>query len=361
MKKEDSQKKEDNTKRIKKKIAILTPTFSEFSGIDRVVEGEAEEYYKKGYDVTIFAFQASMKPKHAKLEIIGMPKNPTLERIYRLFFFLDRKKVNSLVERMKDFNIIVSHFYPMNLIAMDAKKKYGTKYQYYDAGVGGPELFHTLSEKVYIIIFKIFTDMTAKHADEAISISGYLARELEKDTGLKSKVVYVEIDKSRFKKGLDGSSIREKYKIGKEDPVLLYIGRISPHKGIHMLIESFKQVKNFFPKTKLIIVGKPTFPSYSKKLKTLAAGDKNIIFTGFVPDKDTPLYYAACNIYTTATMWEGFDMPAVEAQECGKPVVAFDICAHPEVVKNGILVPPKDTKAFVDAVVRLLSKKIRVE
>ena len=69
------------------KIAIITPTFSQFSGIDRVVEREAKDLSNKGHKVTIFCFNAHIKTKYAKVVELGMPKNPTFERIYRLFFF----------------------------------------------------------------------------------------------------------------------------------------------------------------------------------------------------------------------------------------------------------------------------------
>ena len=83
----------------------------------------------------------------------------------------------------------------------------------------------------------------------------------------------------------------------------------------------------------------------------------NAIFTGFVPDEELPYYYGACDLYVTASLWEGFDMPAVEAQLCGKKVVAFDIGSHPEVVKKGKLVREGDVKGFAEAVVKVLGEK----
>ena len=119
-----------------------------------------------------------------------------------------------------------------------------------------------------------------------------------------------------------------------------------------MLLKSFNIIKKQIPDAKLLIVGKPTFNNYFRTLKRLA--NRGVIFTGFVPDKELPYYYAACNIYVTASLWEGFNLPAAEVQACGKPVVAFNICSHPEVVKKGILVKNKDIKAFSEAVIRLL-------
>ena len=159
--------------------------------------------------------------------------------------------------------------------------------------------------------------------------------------------------KKRFRKK-DGSAIRKKFKLNKS-PVLLYVGRISPHKGIHILIRIFKEVKKEVPDAKLLIVGKHTFGGYSKEMRQLAGRD--VIFAGFVTDADLPGYYAAADIYVTCSLWEGFDIPIVEAEAAGKPSVAFNIGSHKEVLKNGILVKENDLEGFKDAVVSLIKRK----
>jgi len=337
------------------KIALLTPTFSQFSGIDRVVELNAEEFAKKN-DVTIFTFKAGIKPKNRKIKIIeiGMPRNQFLERIYRLFFFLDFLKIKKYGNMLKDYDVAISHLYPMNLLALYAKKHYKTRYIYHNHGVAFPYLFKNPLERLYMELFKIISNISVKKADSANSISKFLQGELKKETGINSKIVYDPIDKKRFHMGISGKKIRDKYKLGK-DPVCLYVGRISPHKGIHLLIESFNLVLKEVPNAKLLIAGKPTFDSYFKKLEKL--GNKSVIFAGFVADEKLPEYYAACDVYTTATLWEGFNMTVAEAQACGKPVVAFNLCSHPEVVKKGILVKPKDTEEFARAIIKLIKRK----
>jgi glycosyltransferase involved in cell wall biosynthesis len=339
------------------KIAILTPTFFPYSCIDRVVEEEAENLGKK-HDVTIFTFRASMKPKNAKLEILGMPKNPLLERVYRLFFILGFCKIRKYLKKLQGFDKIISHQYPMNILASKAKKRYNIHYTYYDAGIADPELFTTLGEKLYMRLFIWFNKLSLRNADDAISISNYLKDELKKSAGLNAKVEYVKIDTKRFNKDVPKQTatkkrveeLKNKYSI--KGPVCIYVGRISPHKGIHLLIESFNKVQKKIPNAKLLIIGKETFDSYSKVLKKIS--NNNIIFTGFVNDSDLPYYYALCDVYTTATLWEGFNMPVVEAQAMGKKVVAFNLCSHPEVVKNGILVKPRDTYEFANAILKIL-------
>ena len=336
------------------RIAILTPTFSQFSGIDRVVEQEANDFMEQGNDVTIFCFKAEMKT-NAKVIEIGMPKNQTLERIYRLFFFVDLLKIKMIVDQLQYFDKVICHQYPMTILGKVAKEKYDIHYTYHDAGVATPELFNSFVEKTYMRMFRFFTNKTINNTDNVISISKYLSDVLYKETGLKSTVEYVKIDKNRFNKDVEKGIVREKYKLG-DSPIYLHISRISPHKGIHLLIQAFNDVLKQMPNAKLLIVGKETFGAYTKQLKKLAekVNKDAIIFTGFVPDEELQYYYADCNCYCSASQWEGFNMPLVEAQECGKKVIAFNLCAHPEVVKNGILVEFNNIKKFSEVMIKIL-------
>jgi len=92
--------------------------------------------------------------------------------------------------------------------------------------------------------------------------------------------------------------------------------------------------------------------------------NSSVVFAGYVPDDEIPAYYAACSVYATATLWEGFDLPLAEAQACGRPVVAFNLGPHPEVViegKTGYLTPPRDVNAMARAIQSLLTDDITRE
>lgn len=337
------------------KIAILTSTFSKFSGIDRVVEQQATSFVNEGNEVTVFTLSSDIDPKRYEVVTIGMPQSLLWQRIYRLLFFFDTKKINDTVKKLQGYDVIYSHQYPMNIIALKAKNKYSVKYVYYNHGIAPAKTFQTIAEKMYIRLFRIVTNWTVKRADRAISISKYLADTLRQETGVESEVRYNTIDTQRFHKGVRGDRIRDKYNISNA-PIVLYVGRISPHKGIHTLLKAFKRVSEAIPSAKLIIAGKSTFESYRAELKALA-GD-NVIFAGFVSDEDLPEYYAACDVYTTASSWEGYDLPIAEAHAIGRPIVAFDLCAHPEIVEKGdVLIEPDNEKQFADAIVDILKKK----
>ena len=335
------------------RIALLNPSFLKHSGIDRVVQSEAEELARKN-EVTVFTFKADIKPGGYKVYELGMPSDRTLELIYRLFFFMDVFKIAKIVRLLQDYDKIVCFFYPMTILGAIAKKRFGKEYVYYNSGVAHPRLFRKLHEQIYMRMLNVFTNLTVKNADSTISISKFLRDELKRETGLESEVRYIKVDKKRFNKKLNKkkiASIIRKHDLKK--PTLLYVGRIVSHKRIHLLIKAFRIVKEKIPETTMLIVGKSTDKAYSEKLRSM---NGEAIFTGFVPDEELPHYYGACDLYTTATLWEGFDIPAVEAQMCGKRVVAFNVGSHPEVVKNGILVKEGDVKAFAEAIIKSLPK-----
>ena len=338
---------------MSKKIAILTPTFDYYSGTDRVAQERAEHYSKNGNDVTVFALEAKIKPKGYKLITLGKPKSPTLERIYRLFpiFFIRQ----DYIKKLKSYDTIISFLYPMDALAYHAKKKYGSKYIAWYCGIAPGQ---NIIEKVYMKIHSLFYHRYLKKADEIVCVSNTVRNEVIKRSIVnikKIKVEYNKIDKLRFNRNVKKLNSRKVNKLVKEynlknKKVFLYVGRLATNKRIDLLIRIFKMNKQEHPESKLLIVGKPTFKRYFKKLLSMA--DEDIIFTGFVDDKDLPAYYAVSDVFVTASQDEGFNISAVEAQACGKPVVAFDGRSNKEVIKNGKVVPEGDIEGFADSMVK---------
>ena len=334
------------------KIALLTATFSAFSGIDRLVEIQAKKFFGEGHEVHVFCLAGGLKVSGVSVHTLGMPRSGFLQRMYRLLFFLDVVKVGRYSKILSSFDRVISHIYPMNVLAAAAKKRNPKlMYQYHNAGVGIVETY-SYFEKQYLKLLAAFNNHYAKKCDTAVSISQFLADVLKKETGVVSSVEHIPIDASRFHPKVSGAAVRKKYGLTK--PVLLYVGRISPHKGVHLLLKAFAEIQKKVD-CHLLIVGKGTFSSYMRRLKKMAG--KNVTFAGFVPDALLGAYYGACDVYVTGTLWEGFDMPLAEANACGKDAVAFEVGAHKEVLKNGKLVAKGDVDAFAKAVVEILNGK----
>lgn len=104
---------------------------------------------------------------------------------------------------------------------------------------------------------------------------------------------------------LTKKSARQQLNI-KNEIVILYFGYLTWYKGVDFLIKTFLNKKNFNgKKIKLIVAGGPSFtqfekPHYQKfisKIQTLLKNDPNHIqLTGFVDEKDIPLYFKASDL-----------------------------------------------------------------
>ncbi len=163
---------------------------------------------------------------------------------------------------------------------------------------------------------------------------------------------------------------------------LLFMGRVSPEKGVHVLIEAFRQVAERYPEAELDVVGPEGVADRSfivdisndhrvRELSRyygssyLAALKKavpptlvgRVRFSGVVPHEQTPKYYAEASAFVCPSVCEAFGLPVIEAMASGLPVIASSTGGIPELVthgKTGLLVPPNDPQALASAISRLL-------
>jgi len=148
-------------------------------------------------------------------------------------------------------------------------------------------------------------------------------------------------------------SLRRKLKLSPTENVILFVGFITPRKGLEFLARALPAIE---PLPKLVIVGKWRNPGYRQEvLRLLQPVISQVIEAGFVPDEEMPDYYSLADVYVSTSLMEGFGLPLGEALACETPVVAFDAGATAEVVgPGGILVPPRDVDGLAKAVSRLL-------
>ncbi|MCX5997093.1 MAG: glycosyltransferase family 4 protein [Chloroflexi bacterium] len=340
------------------RIALISTTLYNFQGADRVMWQLADQLAKKGDLVTLFSFKGNMlPPTDVDSVTMGMPAGFLAERIFRLTFPLNIFAWLKYARILKEFDMVYTGPYPASWLAYIAKLLYNREYTYYFFHFNLPGFIPGFFARSYSRMHVFLEKWTLKRANKVMTISEFSKRSLANVFNKDIEVVYCTVDCYKFKPGLNRTIIRNKYDLG-EQPVILCVGQLIPSKGMHLLIEAFKRVKADFPDAQLIIVGKAVFPGYLKKLRDMA-GD-SVIFAQDVPAHELPYYYSACDIYATATLWEGFNIPLIEAQACGKPVVAFDIGPHPEVIDNGvtgILVPASAIAEFSSAIIKLLKKK----
>lgn len=339
-------------------IAIFISSFLKSEGASRVAELQARELSEMGYSVVVYTFVSDIHPKNYEVKTIESwvgKHAPRLNILYKALFPFNFWKSLRLSSNLKATNLIIVHLETLVSVAYYAKLFYKTKIVYWHHHLAESRLM-TLEERLYDLIISPFNWRKIKKFDFVISISNHSKAVLKDEKDVKSIIVYDEIESNRFcSNNLDETSIRIKYNIKFDDPVILFVGRITPTKNIHSLISAFKIVKIKIPNAKLIIVGIAYNKAYAKDLMNNSG--HCVFFAGFVPDEELPNYYAACDVYATCSLMEGFNMPLVEAQACGRPVIAFDIGPHREVVKNGFIVTKGDINEFAKALLNILTSE----
>ncbi len=194
-----------------------------------------------------------------------------------------------------------------------------------------------------------------KVADEVIAISrtlqGY-AREK-----YRNQAVYIPNGVARAE--LKEADIIKKWGLVK-DGYLVSVCRLVRHKGIHYMIEAYKQLET---DKKLVIVGDGSYTDdYVDELKTLAAGNENIVFTGLQSGDALRELYSNSYLFLQASESEGLSIALLEAMSYGQAVLVSDIPENKEAVEEaGFYFRNKDVASLRAELAKLLADKALVD
>ncbi len=114
------------------------------------------------------------------------------------------------------------------------------------------------------------------------------------------------------------------------DPVLLFVGRIQPLKGVELAIKTLANLKKY-PNARLIIVGGssgPEGPSTEETIWSLVNQLELVDRVIFIPPQahhDLCMWYRSADVLIMPSRSESFGLVALEAAACGIPVVASDV------------------------------------
>ena len=170
---------------------------------------------------------------------------------------------------------------------------------------------------------------------------------------------------------------------------LLFVGRVSPDKGVHVLLDALSRLSETHPEAELDLIGDEALPRldmqvaideeervrslsrfYGREgyLAPLLAGlptrlTKRIRHRTWIGRDELPSLYRSSGMLVLPSVWEEpFGIPLVEAMASGLPVVATRVGGIPEIVEHGVtglLVPPDDPAALAGAIAELLADPSR--
>ncbi len=212
------------------------------------------------------------------------------------------------------------------------------------------------------IMLKLTLKKSIKRADKIITISEFSKRRIMKYFNVEeSKIAVIPL-------GINLNIYRNDYikeevqnvcnKFGINKDYFLYLGTLEPRKNIERIIDGYYKLTQMISDVPLLVLaGKKgwLFESIFETVKKYNIEDK-VIFTGYVPEKDSPVLMFGAKAFVFPSLYEGFGIPPLEAMACGTPVITSNSTSLPEVVGNcGILVNPMKSEEICDAFFKLLN------
>jgi glycosyltransferase involved in cell wall biosynthesis len=141
---------------------------------------------------------------------------------------------------------------------------------------------------------------------------------------------------------------------GVRGPYIFAAGTIEPRKDHATLVAAFERVRARHPDVTLVIAGAAGW------LPKKAAYDlerPGVVVLGLVSDDELDLLYRRAEVVVSASIYEGFGLPVLEALVRGRPVIASAIPSHAELVDDAArLVPPGDVDALAAEITALLDE-----
>lgn len=287
------------------KIGIGSYGLNAGNGIDLTAYQQAVELSKTN-DVTIYTFGKTL-PDIPNVDIRIVPE-------YRKPW-----KTQGLAKELKGYDFFISYGHPFFLLAPKLDNHVMVDF-------GTPALRYASSKKeaFFWSIIKAETAYAVRYSRLVLPGSKYIAR----STQCWNANSFVNHSGIQF-----GNSAYPPIKLSSRgDPYVLYVGRHTPYKNVHTLIQIFRRVQKEVPNAHLVTIGHIE-QDYIPQLQKAVGMTRGIHMLGYVDD--IWQYYKGASAYANCSLWEGEDRPVLEAQSFGTPAVTYANCSHPEVIHHG--------------------------
>lgn len=295
--------------------------------------------------------------KVIRINLSSKPKIWVLQSMYYLCKFLREKN--------KEYNYIMVTEYRAQIAYSMIQKLIKKSFSITIHGTEVDLYFGKHSLKRFLIrpiIYKFFDNANLIIAGSKFTAE--LIRRHKVEWSNKVKVVHYGIDVSEFNKIVDEEKINIREKIGLDAncKIIVSISRIIKEKGQDMLIRSLPLIIKKVPNVKLVIIGDgPYIENLHSLDKELNVSDY-IIFTGKLPRGDIAYWLKSSDIFALisreGSRIEGFGLVYLEANACGKAVIAGRTGGVPEAVEDGVsglLVSPTDVNEISSKIIKLLT------
>ncbi len=319
-------------------VCVLTPEIE----LDRQVNWAADEYPER--------FNFRVKRFDDRLSLLKLRGHRMLRGLIPPFSLSAGQALTHSVQELKP-EVINSHYaVPTGLAAVVIGRMNDVPVVLTFAGRDVPGPTTPPLWKFYDrLIARLATDVTYISDYCRIAIHGALHKG-------KGRTIYGGVDVHEFNPQVQGQSVRRDLGLYNDSLVLFALQRLSPEKRVDVLLRSMTHILKGHHKVLLVIGGRGGEEPYLRNLSRELGIEDHVIFTGYIPGKELPHYFAMADIFVFHSTYETFGLVLAQAMAAGKPIVSVRTTAVPEIVEdgaNGILVEPLNPQAFAEAVLTL--------
>ena len=170
--------------------------------------------------------------------------------------------------------------------------------------------------------------MAVKYADKIIVLSEGVKKYFKETYNRDTDFIPNGVNKPEIR---EAKIIKEKYGLNKDD-YILFLARIVPKKGLHYLIEAYKNINT---EKKLVIAGGASHTNdYLNEIKDLVKNNEKIIMTGFVQGEELEELFSNCYLYCLPSDIEGMPLSLLEAMSYGNYCLVSSIKENTDVTEN---------------------------
>jgi hypothetical protein len=306
------------------RIAFVNERLLRGFGVDLVIDGLARQLSERGHEVTVYAStvgaggQRPYKVDPIPTQASGVP--PIYESRARCWagyidaaehdvVFVESYPFFSLIPRLRTPAVVVDHGVSAT-DGMSLRQRLAFRY------------IEWTQQRRYF-----------PKAAAIVTVSGFIRSLLPQKLQGRTRVIYNGVNHYGQARASLRKAMRSRLTISPGELVLLYVGRLNaeaqPYKGTRDLMQSGARLREQAPNVRLVMAG---LGSEADAQRISQAGGIPLLD---VPADEMPALYSAADIYVTASRWEGFDLPLMEAAYAGVPCVALRAGAHNELVRHG--------------------------
>jgi D-inositol-3-phosphate glycosyltransferase len=353
---------------------LATPGVGDAGGLNVYVAELARRLGERGIKVDVFTRRDApdlpdIVDIHEHTRVIHLTAGPADPVAKEALPSLTDQFCAALEERLDDHDLVHTHYWLSGLVGLQLKCRHGiplvhtmhTMARVKNSNLGNNQAVEPdVRERGEAAVVHEADVLTASTSDEAA--------ELRSHYGAKSEQIMIVppgVDLRTFHP-CDQPKSRAQFGVPQDIQVILFVGRIQRLKAPDVLIKAVAELVRREPgrrdRLQLIIIGGPSGsdPEWSKTLGPLAVEQGIEDMVDFRPHSarsELFRWYCVSDVVAVPSYNESFGLVALEAQACGRPVVATDVGGLRHTVRDhysGLLVSGHDKREWADALATIL-------